>query len=171
MSLAPKTPPINLPTIRNLPTIPLIGCASGDATSYFGNQFGGLPDLESILHMKARKKYFEEMIETLIEGYVPAIPRQAVWAVRVAGYTNEIANLITEINTLIAAVTAYVNSALGFVNDRIDELNSAKNDLLSIPEDTRSKVQQKMIERYDKYIGRLEAQATRLQLTLTCIGA
>lgn len=170
MSLEPKLPPASLPTIRNLPTIPLIGCAGGDAHSYFGDQFGGLPDLEAILHMKARIRYFQEQVDMMIEGYVPAALRQPVWAIRVEDYLEEIATLTAEVASLVGAITDYVNSSLGFINDKVNELNDAKAALESIPEDARSKVQQKMIERYDKYIGRLEAQAGRLQATLTCIG-
>jgi hypothetical protein len=170
MSLAPKLPPVTLPEIRNLPTIPLIGCAGGDAHSYFGNQFGGLPDLESILHMKARIRYFQEQVEMMIEGYVPAIPRQVVWAIRVEQYLEAIANLTAAITASITAITDYVNASLGFINDKINELNDLKAALESVPEGLRSKVQQKMIERYNKYLGRLATQATRLQSTLECIG-
>jgi hypothetical protein len=170
MSLAPKLPNFNLPAIRNLPTISGVGCAGGNATSYLGSQFGGLPDLQAVLHIKALKKQYEDMMLTLIEGYVPAVLRQPVWAVRVASYDTYVANLVAEANTLINGVMAEINGSIAFINTKVGELNTAKNQLLSIPLDARTKVQAAMIERYNRYLGELDAQVNRLQSTLNCIG-
>jgi hypothetical protein len=170
MSLEPKLPNLNLPAIRNLPMIPGIGCAGGNATSYLGAQFGGLPDLQAVLHIKALKKHYEDMMLTLIEGYVPAALRAPVWAMRVANYTTYVANLVAEANALITGVMAEINGSLAFINSKIGELNAAKTALTNIPADARSKVQTKMIQRYNRYLGELDAQSNRLQSTLTCIG-
>jgi hypothetical protein len=170
MSLEPELPNLELPGIRDLPAIPGVGCAGGSATTFTGSQFGGLPDLQAVLHIKALKKQYQDMMATLIEGYVPAAARQPVWAVRVANYVTYVASLVEEANALIQGIMAEVNASIAFVNGKISELNAAKNDLLSVPAETRSLVQAAMIERYTRYTGELQAQAGRLQSTLDCIG-
>ncbi|OLE54597.1 MAG: hypothetical protein AUG51_07375 [Acidobacteria bacterium 13_1_20CM_3_53_8] len=170
MSLVPKLPNVQLPTIANLPTIPGVGCVSGSATIYHGTQFGGLPSLQSVLHIKALKKQYEDMMQTLIEGYVPAALRAPVWAVRVANYTAYVASLVAEAEALINNMAAEISASIMFIDSKISELNAAKTLILNMPANARSKVQVAMLQRYNRYLGELERQSARLQSTLSCIG-
>ena len=74
----PKLPSLSLPTIRSLPTIPFVGCAGGDGTTYLGDQFGNLPDLQAALHAKALKKALVEQVYALVQGQLPDPARRAI---------------------------------------------------------------------------------------------
>lgn len=68
-------------------------------------------------------------------------------------------------------VTAEVNAAVTLINSRKNELETARGELLAISAEARSKTEALMIERYDQYFGELDAQASRLQSTLSCLTA
>lgn len=167
----PILPDLSLPDIRNLPGIPLVGCAGGSGGTYIGEQFGNLPDLDAVLHIKARKKQLEEMIETLIEGYVPAAARAPVWAQRVLAYTTAIAELVSTLTALVNAASAEINEAINFANDKIGEFNQAKDDILSVPEGARTAAQRLLLQRYDEYTAEITDQVGRLQDSLSCLSS
>lgn len=165
----PKLPSLNLPQVRGLPSIPGVGCAGGDANAFFGEQFGGLPDLQSVLHLKSLKKHYEEMIATLVEGYPPSVVRQVAWAARVAEYTNHVAELLGKLNALVGGMNAEINANIQAVNLAKDEVQGMLDGILQVPAERRSAVQRLMSQRYQQYLGELDAQAARLQATLTCL--
>jgi len=167
----PKLPNITLPNIRGIPTIPFVGCAGAQGTTYVGEQFGNVPDIGAIREIKALKKSLEEQIYALIQGKLPDATRPAPYDARAIQLTNEVAQLVTKLNEVIAGATAEAEAAIDFVNGKIGELNTAKGLLEGIPAGARSPVQQLMIERYDRYVGELNDQAGRLQSTIDCIAA
>ena len=164
-----KPPHLPLPNIRGVPSIPNVGSAGANACALLGEQFASLPDLNAALHIKARKKQLEEMIQTLIEGYVPAAARQPVWATRVTTYTNYISELVTTLNAVIGAVTAEANASKVFINGKISEVNALKNQILAVPEGGRSRAQQLALTRYNEYVNELNAQVTRLNTVISSI--
>ncbi|MDX6692637.1 MAG: hypothetical protein QOF02_240 [Blastocatellia bacterium] len=168
---AVKLPHIPLPTIRAIPTIPGVGCTGGNTTTLVGEQFGNLPDLDAVRHIKELKKYLEEQMQTLIEGYVPAAERQPVWAARVARYVERVSELLESLNEIVSGVMAETNASMNFVNGKIGELNAARAEALSIPEATRSAVQRLALERTNQYIAELNQQMGRLESTISCITA
>jgi len=167
----PKLPHLPLPNVRGLPNIPHVGCAGGSATSYLGEQFGGLPDLQAALAMKNLKKALEEQIYALIQGELPDATRPPVYAARAAQLVNEVADVVQALNQLIAQVTAEANASINFINSKIDDINAAKSIVLTIPAAARNGVQRLALERYDEYLGELNSQAGRLQATMACIAA
>lgn len=167
---APKLPSYPLPSIRSLPAIPHVGCAGGDGTAYFNNQFGGLPDLQALTHIRAAKKFLDEQIYALLQGKLNDLLRPPVYDARAVQLTAQLAEIVAKGNELIAAMTNEVNAAVSFINGKVAELNNAKAQILRIPEAARSHSQRLMLERYDEYVGELNAQAGRLQSTLTCLG-
>jgi hypothetical protein len=167
----PRIPSLNLPQVRALPSVPGVGCAGGDATAFFGEQFGGLPDIQSVLHIKSLKKHYEEMMATLIEGYLNEIPRQALWAARVAEYTNRVADLVGAMTGLIAGMTAEVGASVAAINETKDELQGMLDGILEVPAAQRDAAQRLMATRYQQYLGELDTQAGRLQATLACLSA
>jgi phage-related tail protein len=171
MSLAPKLPSIALPAIGNLPSIPFVGCAGGDATAYFNSQFGGLPDFQAVLHIKAAKKFIEEQIYALVEGKLNDVLRPPVYDARAVLLGAQLLEIIATGTTLINNLKAVIDDNINFVNGRINEVNGLKNQISNIPAEARTRVQQVMLERYTRYAGELEAQAQRLNSTLACLGA
>src|SRR4051794_31476092 len=103
MSLAAKPPNLNVPTIAGLPTIPHVGCTGGDATAYFGGQFGGLPDLQALSHIRVIKKALEEQIYALLKGELPFATRPPIYDARMVQLTNEVAEIVAQGNDLITA--------------------------------------------------------------------
>jgi hypothetical protein len=167
----PKLPNLNLPAIRNLPTIPHVGCSPGDGNSYAGRQFGNAPDLNSILQIKGQKKSLEEQIYALIQGELGQIPRAPIYAARAAQLTDEVAELVDTMTSIVDEVTNNVNDSIAYIDQQIATVDQAKNALLAIPAGARSAVDRLMIERYGRYAGELNAQKTRLQSTLDCLAA
>lgn len=165
----PKLPQITLPTIRGLPTIPHVGCSGGQGTSYVGEQFGNAPDLNTVLHIRTLKKALDEQIYALLKGQLPFATRPPIYDARMVQLTSDVADLVTELNDAIGKVTAETQAAITFVNQKVGEMNSAKNAILGLPESARSAAQTVMIERYDRYVSRLNAQANRLQSTIACV--
>jgi ElaB/YqjD/DUF883 family membrane-anchored ribosome-binding protein len=164
-----KLPHITLPAIRNIPTIPHVGCAASTGTTYVGQQFGNCPDLASVLHLKALQKLLSEQMYALLKGELSDIPRALAYAERLAELTSEVADLVSTLADIVAGVTAEIDAALQFVNDKIATLNAAKNLIEDTPEAARSAVQRVMAERYDRYVQELNAQAGRLQATMACV--
>lgn len=168
----PKLPNITLPAIGNIPTLPLgIGCAGADANSYLGEQFGNLPSLHKLLHLKTLRKALNEQIYALIQGELPDAARPAPYAARAAQLTDEVAELVSGINDVVSEVSGEIDAARDFVNEKIAAVNDAKNLIESTPAAARSAVQKLMVERYGRYAQELNAQAGRLQSALTCISA
>jgi len=166
-----KLPHLALPAIRNIPTVPHVGCAGADGTSYVGKQFGNLPDLHAVLHLKTLKKALDEQVYALIEGELPFVTRPPIYAARAAQLTNEIAELVDATTSIVNTVTSNINDAIGYVNQQVAAVNAAKNLIAGVPEGARSAVQKLMFDRYGRYAQELNAQKTRLQSSLTCIGS
>jgi hypothetical protein len=168
---APKLPHVTLPTIRSIPTIPHVGCAGAQGTSYVGTQFGNVPDIGAVLAIKSLKKSLEEQVYALVQGELPFVTRPPIYAARAAQLVSEIAEVVATMNSVVTAVTNEANAAIAAVNAKVTELNTAKAALVGIPESARGAVQRLMIERYTRYVGELNAQAGRLQATIECIAA
>jgi hypothetical protein len=164
-----RLPHVTLPTIRRLPTIPHIGCAGATGTTYVGQQFGNLPDLHAVLHIKTLKKALDEQIYALIEGKLPDPLRPIPYAARAIQLALEVAQLVGGLAELISGVVAEAESAISFVNQQISELNSAIGQIQSIPEGARSQIQHLMLDRYNRYTQELNAQKSRLQSTIDCV--
>lgn len=165
----PRLPNITLPTIRSIPTIPFVGCAGADGTSYVGKQFGNLPDLHSLLHVRTLKKALAEQIYALIQGELPDALRPAPYAARAAQLINEVAQLTSALTSIVNDVSSDINDAIGFVDEKITAINAAKNAIAAVPDEARSAVQRVMFERYGRYAQELNAQKGRLQSTLACV--
>lgn len=166
-----KLPHLTLPTIKNLPTIPHVGCAGGDGTSYVGNRFGNLPDLQALLHLKALHKLLNEQMYALLKGELTDIPRAAAYAARLTTLTDEVAEMVAMITDTVNDLTANINDAIGYVDQQLAAVNSAKNLIVAVPEGARSAVQKLMFERYGRYAQELNAQKGRLQSTIECIAS
>jgi hypothetical protein len=167
----PKLPHLPLPHIRGIPNIPHVGCSGASGTSYLGEQFGNLPDLHAALAMKNLKKAIEEQIYALIQGELPDAVRPPVYAARAAQLINEVAELVQTLNQVIAGVIAEANASINFINGKINDINAAKNTVLAIPAGARSAVQRLALQRYNEYLGELNAQVGRLQTTIGCISS
>lgn len=173
---APQLPPLKLPSlalpsIRSMPSIPGVGCVPSDGHSYLGEQFGNLPDVQTLLHVKHLKKVVAEEIEALIEGYLPAPARAPLWATRVAKLTEYIAELNEVLTETVGRATAEINATLNFISSKQAELNNALSQIQSVSEAARSATQKLMAQRYNEYLGELDAQATRLQATIACFSS
>jgi methyl-accepting chemotaxis protein len=166
-----KLPHVTLPTIRSIPTIPHVGCAGAQATTYVGQQHGNAPDIGAVRAMKALKKSLDEQIYALFQGMLPDGARPPVYQARALQLVNEVAEVVTTINQVIAEVTEETSAAITATNAKIGEMNAAKSALENIPEGARSKVQQLMAQRYARYAGELTAQAGRLQSTIDCVAS
>jgi hypothetical protein len=164
-----KLPSLPLPAIRSLPTIPHVGAAPGDASSLVGEQFGNLPDLNSILHIKALRKSLEEIIYTLLKGQLPFATRPPVYATREAQLIAEVAELVSAMNTIVGQVTTSVNAAIGYANQQLTAVNQAKAAIDSVPAAARGPVQKLMRDRYNRYATELNAQIARHQQTLAAL--
>lgn len=161
-----KLPNLTLPAIRPLPTIPFVGAAPGDASSFVGEQFGNAPDLNSVLHIKTLRKALEEQIYALLKGQLPFATRPPVYAAREAQLINEVAELVTAMNTVIGEVTGSVNAAIAYANQQLAAVNQAQAAIASVPAAARSAVQKLLLDRYARYATELNAQVARQQQTL-----
>jgi hypothetical protein len=173
MTLLPEPkPPISaLPVIRVPVDIPSVGCPGAHGTSFIGEQFGNLPDIQSALHIKALKKAMEEQIYALIQGELPVLARAPIYAARAAQLIDYVASLVATLETVVNAVTAEVNAATAFINQKTAELNGAIAELESVPESARTATQRLALQRRQEYLGELDAQASRLATTLSCLAA
>ena len=166
-----RLPHLPLPNIHSLPTIPSVGCAGGNGATYIGEQFGDLPDLASVLHIKALTKSMSEQIYALVQGELPDSARPAVYAARAAQLVNYVASLVSLLNTLTNSVVAEAQASISFCNAKIAEVNGAKSALQSIPEAARTSVQRLMLTRYNEYAGELNGQIARLNATIDCVAS
>jgi hypothetical protein len=166
---AAKLPSWNVPTIRSLPTIPTVGCVTGNATTLIGSQMGNLPDAMALPHVKALDKIITEQIGTLIEGKLPDLLRAPLYQVRQLRLFSELAQIISTSAQLAAQIQAETNAVIEACNQKIDDLNAAKDAILQIPENARTVVQQKALDRYNEYAGEINAQIGRLQQSLGCL--
>jgi hypothetical protein len=166
-----KLPNIPLPQIRSLPHIPFVGCAGGSATTFIGEQFGDLPDMATVLHIKALKKSLEEQIYALIQGELPDALRPPVYAARAAQLVAEVLEIVATLNTIIGGVIGEAEAAISFVNGKIGEMNAARAAIMNIPPTARTAAQRLMLGRYNEVATELNGQISRLQSTITCIAA
>lgn len=164
-----KLPNWNLPNVRSIPSIPNVGCVSGNATTIVGEQLGSLPDISALPHIKALNKVITEQIGTLLEGKLGDVPRAIVYEVRRARLVTELASIVQQGTAIANQITAEVNAAVAFANTRIADLNASKSAILATPAHLRSAVQNKALDRYNEYIGEINGQIGRLQASLGCL--
>jgi len=164
-----KLPSIPLPSIRNIPNIPGVGCAGGDGTSYLGEQFGNVPDVLAATHIRGLIKTCEDQIFALIKGELPDIPRAIAYAQKAAELAEYVTSLLSTLNESIGSIVGEAQASINFVNQKIQEVNSAKSQILAVPEAGRTAVQRLALSRYNEYAQELNAQIGRLQSTIGCI--
>lgn len=169
--LAAKLPSVTLPTIRSMPSIPSVGCAGGDGTSYIGEQFGGLPDVQAALHLKALTKAINEQIYALLQGELPQPARAPVYAARAAQLAQYVVSLASTLNEVVGRVTGEATATINFINGKISEVNAAKAAIMSVPSASHSAAQRLLLSRYNTYASELNAQIARVNATVSCIGA
>lgn len=161
-----KLPSFNVPTVRGLPTIPTVGTISGSATTIVGEQFGNLPDIQALPHVKALQKVITEQIGMLIEGKLPTIARAPLYDVRQLRLVAELAQIVAMAASVVAQVQAEIDAGIQAANAKIADINAAKNAILQTPANVRSTVQNKALGRYNEYIGEVNQQKSRLQTAL-----
>ena len=166
---SPKTIHITSPSVRLPFQIPFIGCTGGSAKTFVGEQLGNIPDTQTLLHIKNLKKSLEEQIYALIKGQLPDIARPPVYAARAAQLVTEVASLVAALNSVISSAIAEINAAISFVNQKKTELENSLNEILAIPSEQLRASQELMQQRYQEYLGELNAQIGRLQSTLGCL--
>jgi hypothetical protein len=168
--LLPRVPTIQLPV--NIPTIsvPFIGCFSGDGKTYTGKRWGNRPDILKLNHLKQKKKELEEEIITQTIGKLDNPARSIAFAAEIVRIAADITEVVDGITTTLGEITEELNAGIAVVNDKKSELNNLLEELLAIPAEARGKVEQHMIARYNEYFEELEAQATRLESTRSCLG-
>jgi hypothetical protein len=165
----PKLPNWTLPNVRNVPTIPNVGCVSGDATTVVGAQMGNFPDIQALPHVKALNKVITEQIGTLLEGKLPDAPRAVVFEARRARLVTELTQIVNLATQTANQIQADVNATINACNEKINDINAAKNEISQLPETVRSAVQTKALERYDEYATEVTGQIGRLQASLGCL--
>ena len=170
MTLPPaKLPSWIVPTIRNLPTIPNVGCVSGNGTTLIGEQFGNFPDVQALPHIKALNKVITEQIGTLIEGKLGDIPRAIVYEIRQARLAIEKAQIVAEAAAAASRIQSEINAAIEGANEKIGDLNASKNLILATPANMRTAIQTKALGRYNEYIGEVNDQIGRLETAMGCL--
>jgi hypothetical protein len=165
-----KLPNVRTPRIKGIPSLPKVGCAGGNPNAYFGNQYGNLPDVAALLHLRHLKKVIEDHIGTLIDGYLPTLLRKPKYVVRVLRLTREVQQVARQIVTLVSAAQSEYGAQLNYVNRQIAEVNGAARELAALPASARSEVQTHLLNRYNEYAADLNAQAGRIQQALGCLG-
>lgn len=165
-----KLPSLSLPNIRPMPHIPGVGCVASDGHSYIGEQFGNLPDFQAVQAIRQLQKVINEQIAALIEGYLPTAARQPLWAARVVVLTQYVADLNSLLIEVVGRATTEIGATVDFINGKKSEVQGALNVIAAIPESARTTTQRLMAARYQEYLGELDAQVTRLQSTLGCLG-
>ena len=165
-----KLPNLSLPRIKRIPQIPFVGCAPSSATTLVGKQFGNVPDLEKVLHIRALKKALEEQIKALIDGQLPVIARAPKYAASAVRLANELQQLLSGLAEAAQGMAAEYDAAVSFANGKIAELNRAAGEIQALPEAARSKVQKLTLDRYNDYAREITAQVGRLQQAKGCLG-
>ena len=133
-----KLPSLQLPTIRPLPTIPGVGCVPSDGQSYVGEQFGNLPDMQTLQHIRQMKKLLNEHIEALIEGYLPTTARAPLWTARVVQLMQYVADLTATFNDAAGRASAEIHATLDFINGKKAELQSALSEINTVAPASRT---------------------------------
>ena len=170
-ALLPRVPTIQLPFVPTFPSLPFIGCFGGDGKTYIGKKYGNRPDIQKLLHIKQLKKWFRENIDGYIEGKLDNPLRAVAFDARAIRLGLELAEIIEDFNETVGQITEEIDAGLDLVNGRINELNGLRGELLALSGDSLSKADQLMLERYNEYLGELDAQVTRLNGSRNCIGA
>ena len=166
---AAKVPSWNVPQIRSLPTIPNVGCVSGNGTTLVGEQFGNFPDIQALPHIKALNKVITEQIGTLLEGKLGDVPRAIAYEIRRARLVTELQQIVSMATTIASQVQGEINGAIAGCNAKIADLNASKAAILQTPENMRTAIQQKTLSRLNEYIGELNEQVGRLETSLGCL--
>jgi hypothetical protein len=165
----PHIPQINLPGIRLPIHLPFVGCPGADARSYIGEQFGNLPDLVDAFHAKHLRKLLNDQIFALLKGQLPTILRKFFYLQKALELIQQIAEIVAVLNQVIGQAIAEYNATIAFINEKQAELNQGIAEIESIPASSRTAVHQLTLQRYNEYLGELDAQATRLQTSITCM--
>ena len=165
----PKLPNIPLPTIRIPIHIPHIGCPGADATSYLGGQFGNLPDIQDALHIKHLRKVLNDKIYAFLKGKLPTILRAPLYDSKALELIAQVAEMVSVLNQVIGQAIAEYNATIGFIASKKNELNAAIAGIGAIPASALSATNSLARERYQEYVGELDAQAGRLATSISCI--
>lgn len=165
----PKIPQINLPEIRLPIHLPRIGCPGGDGRSYIGEQFGNLPDLVDAFHAKHLRKIINDQIYALLKGQLPTIIRRGLYFQKALELIEDVVAIVEVLNQVIGQAIAEYNATIGFIEQKKTELNQTISIIEGIPAATRTAVQTETIKTYNRYIGELDAQITRLQTSIICM--
>jgi hypothetical protein len=166
---APKPVRVASPQVRLPADIPFVGCVSGSAKTFVGEQLGNIPDATKILQIRAIKKALEEQIYALIQGQLPDPVRPPVYAARAAQLTSQVAGIVSALTQTIAQASAEVNAAINFVNQQKTAIQNSLNELAAVPSEQLTASQRLMMQRYNEYLGELNSQIGRLQSTLGCL--
>lgn len=165
----PKIAQLNLPQIRLPIHLPRVGCPGADARSYIGEQFGNLPDLVDAFHAKHLRKVLNDQIYALLKGQLPTILRRVLYLQKALELIQDVADVIAVLNQVIGQAIAEYNATINFIAQKQAEINQSISIIEGIPAHARTEVQKLTIERYNEYLGELDAQITRLQTSITCI--
>jgi uncharacterized protein YukE len=166
-----KPPHIQLPTIRLPIHIPHVGCPGADAHSYIGAQFGNLPDLYDALHTKHLRKVINDQIYALLKGQLPTPLRKGLYFQKALELIQHVAEIVAVLNQVIGQAVAEYNQTIAFINQKKGELNQAIEDLNEMAGSGGTAVQRLARQRYQEYLGELDAQLTRLGTSISCIVA
>ena len=165
----PKLPDLSLPNIRLPIHIPKVGCPGADARSYVGEQFGSMPDLYDALHLKHLRKVTNDQIFALLKGKLPTVLRKFEYAQKALELIQDVQDFIAVLNQVIGQVIAEYNATIGFINQKKSELQNSIASLESISAGARTAVQKLAIQRKQEYIGELNKQLSKLQISISCI--
>lgn len=172
MSSFPPHIPAAMPGLTTLPEIrlpvhiPKVGCPGADSTSYIGGQFGNNPDLHDALHLKHLKKVTNDQIYALIEGELPTILRAAIYAAKAAELIQDVVDFLATLNEVIGTAMAEYQEAAAYVTLVTGQVNTA---LAGLPVSGLTATQRLAQQRYGEYMGELNAQAARLQTSISCL--
>lgn len=169
MSLEAKQLVSGLPSIGGFPTLPRVGTALGQATAFVGSQYAGAPQMQTLLHLKSLKYEFEQLIQTLVEGYVPAAARQPKWAARVADYTQFVAQITATMSAIAEAVIGEAQKGIDAANTKRSSIAAEVAALQNIPAAARSRIENHLLSRKSEYVGELDAQIGRLQNVIASV--
>ena len=164
-----KVPDIGLPMIRLPIAIPRVGCPGADARSYVGEQFGSLPDLYDALHGKHLRKLLNDHIYSLLKGQLPTILRKPFYLAKALDLIDHVAEVVAMMNQVIGQAVAEYNATIAFINQKKSELNGKLAAVNAIPVNVQTAVNKLQKQRYQEYLGELDFQITKLQISINCI--